>query len=66
MNAAEAKAKEVLSTRETASFLDVSSRTIGRMAKKGILKAYVLNSKKYFKYSEIIKAMEAGKEKQAA
>lgn len=66
MTATKAKEKEILSSRETALFLDVSTRTVGRMAKKGILKAYYLNGKKYFKFSEIIKSIEAGQQDKKA
>lgn len=66
MTVTKAKEKEILSTRETALLLDVSTRTIGRMAKQSVLKAYCLNGKKYFKFSEIIASIEAGKEEKKA
>lgn len=62
--------KEVLTAKETAELLSVSMRTISRMEKKGLLKSYSFNDKKYYKYSEIIKRVfsesEENQKKQAA
>lgn len=54
--------KEILSTKEVAELLSISARTVDRMMKKGILKPYSFYGKKYYKYSEIVKSIEAGKE----
>lgn len=66
MTVTEAKAKEILSRRQVAKLLDLSTRTVARMTKKGALKSYVIDEKHYYKYSEITIGMGMVEEKKAA
>lgn len=52
------KQKEFISRKETAELLDISYVTTYDWSQKGILKPYKMNSKTYFKYSEIIQIIE--------
>ena len=45
---------------------NVSRATINRLVQKGILEAYKLGGKLYFKRSQVIEAIEAGKMEKAA
>ncbi len=54
--------KEILSIKEVAQLLSISTRTVSRMTDKRILTPYSFYGKKYYKYSEIIKSIEDGKE----
>ena len=59
MTANEAQKKEILSKREVAKLLDISTRTVSRLTEKGVLTAYTLNNNlKYYKYSEILNRIE--------
>lgn len=52
------KQKEFISRKETAELLDISYVTTYDWTEKGILTPYKMNSKTYFKYSEIIQILE--------
>ncbi len=63
----ETNQKEILTAKEVAELLGLHPRTITRMRKKGVLIAYEFYGRKYYKYSEIVALIEAGKkEKKAA
>ena len=53
--------KEILTPKDVMELLDISRSTLQRLAKKGKLISYKLSGRIYFKRSEIIEAVEAGK-----
>ena len=54
--------KEILTTKEVLDFLVISRPSLYRLMKKDKIQGYKLGGKLYFKRSEIIAAVEAGKE----
>jgi excisionase family DNA binding protein len=54
--------KEILTPKEVMELLDISRSTLQRLKKKGELLSYKFSGKIYFKRSEILAAVEAGKE----
>jgi len=57
---------EILTAKKVANLLGVHPRTVTRMRKKGILTAYEFYGRKYYKYSEILELIEAGKQEKKA
>ncbi|MEL7249903.1 MAG: helix-turn-helix domain-containing protein [Bacteroidota bacterium] len=54
--------KEVLTPKDVMNLLGISRSTLQRLKKKGTLIGYKFSNKVYFKRSEILAAIEAGKE----
>lgn len=54
--------KEILTPKDVMALLEISRSTLQRMCNKGELISYKLSGKLYFKRSEIVSAIEAGKQ----
>lgn len=57
--------KEILTTKEVLGFLGISRPSLYRLMKKNKIQGYKLGGKLYFKRSEIIAVIEAGKQERA-
>ncbi|MCC3158649.1 helix-turn-helix domain-containing protein [Hymenobacter sp. 15J16-1T3B] len=53
------ESQELLTVEKTAAFLDVTPQTVFDWRKRGILQAYKLGNRVYFKRSEVVAALEA-------
>ena len=59
MTAKQAKEKEILSRRELAKLLDLSTRTVARMTREKKLKSYKLDNRHFYKFSDLAKTLES-------
>jgi excisionase family DNA binding protein len=55
------KEKEILSAKEVMSWLEISRPTLYRLTRAGKVAAYKLAGKLFYKRSELIRAIEAGR-----
>ncbi len=63
MNAeAQTKQKEILTAKDVMKWLEISRQTLYRLVKQEQFTAYKLSGKLFFKRSEIMKAIENGKQ----
>lgn len=53
--------KEILTAKDVMGWLEISRPTLYRLTKKGVITAYKLTGKLFYKRSEIIEAIEAGR-----
>jgi excisionase family DNA binding protein len=53
--------KEILTAKDVMEWLEISRPTLYRLTKKGIITAYKLTGKLFFKRSEIMAVIEAGR-----